>query len=226
MGARGVRRLRTLLVVLAGLSIATSAIATERFRLGARLGEGELLTEWIELEEASAHNQMTMMGGIPFWDTKVEFEEPLVARHILGRLYSPWAPEAAPAVFEGTRVNGEIRFVRPDSEATTEAWKKDGIFLPRSLLGYELVLREARSRKLESLEFTWFDPQFRTETGRLTFVDEHRVRFRFDQDQGGIDEFVVDDAVHITGGELGIGGTVYRGEWLPETKRPRMPASR
>jgi len=210
------------------LAIAGSANATERFRLGARLGEGDIVTEWIELDTASAHNQVTMLGGMPYWDTTVEFtKEPLVARHILGKLYSPFAPEAAPGVFEGTRVKDGVRLVSapPGEEKsdTTEAWKDGAIFLPRSLFGYELVLREARRRGAQAMEFTWFDPEFRTDHGRFKFVDEHHVRFDFDNSQGGTDEFVIDDQGHITGGELGIGGTVYRGEWLPEAKRPRAP---
>ena len=221
MGTGRVRRL-----ILAFLALAvTSAAATERFRLGARFGGGDIMTEWIELDRTKAAVQVDAVGGSRMWDTRFELARPLEARKIVGGMYPFFGGDTIVAVFEGERVGETVRLARTaPGEARQDssvAWTADGIHLPRGLLGYELVLRETRARSRKAMEFTWFDPQFRTQRGSVEFVDAHHARFRFED--GMVDEFVVDDKARITGGELGVGGTVYRGDWLPDAKRPRTP---
>ena len=211
-------------LALAFLALAASAAgAVEQFRLGARFGGDDVMTEWIELSPKAAHVQVDMYGGARLWDTTVDLAGPTEARSIVGHMFYGNADPIA--LFEGERTGDRVRLssTSPGQSRTdtTVAWAADGIFLPRGLLGYELVLREARARKLDTMEFTWFDPQYRTETGRVEFVAPDRARFTFVGEGVPPDEFVVDDAGHITGGELGAGGTVYRGEWLPDARRPR-----
>jgi hypothetical protein len=181
------------------------------------------MTEWIELAPKGAHVQVDMFGGARLWDTTFDLAGPTEARSIVGHMYYGSAEPIA--LYEGERTGGRVRLAStPPGKAraeTTAAWPANGIFLPRGLLGYELVLREARAHALATMEFTWFDPQYRTETGRAEFVDAHHARFVFVGEGVPPDEFVVDDAGRITGGELGAGGTVYRGDWLPDARRPR-----
>jgi len=231
--------MRPLLAFLAALVLAAPATAAsdkaepagpERFRLVNRVHGDEVRWEWNEITPDSITSAVDAAGGMRMWEFVIIPDAPLQSGRIEARVFSlREALDHPVAIRTAEHVGGELRRTYTDLAGgkppvvTSEPWPENAIFLPRGLLGYELVIRYAMAHDLKNMHFTWLDPLYATEQGSLEFVDKQIVHFRFADTGDAVDELKVDGKGKITGGKMGLGGTLRRDKWLPMAERKRDP---
>jgi len=180
--------MNALLVLSAAVILAAAPPAKpERFRLVNRVHGDVVRSEWNEITPDTIRSAVDGPGGMKMWEFTIEVGTPIQARSIEARVFSLRETLDHPAtIWKAEHVGNELRRTYTDvaggkpPQVTSEPWPEDAIFLPRGLLGYELLVREALARGMDQMSFTWLDPLYKNERGSLQFVKKRKVLFHFE----------------------------------------------